>query len=143
MSAAIDSVPMMKVSAGMSSQQEWCKLDDNFSVKVLSVDEKKNSVEALFKIKGGYRSGEHKHTCETHVFVIEGKVTNHSIGCTFGPGDYCFQPYDDVHDEEFVEDTIAYVSYRGLTETLVEFFDDAGNVCGDFKVGDFLVGLNA
>jgi len=143
MSAAVDSGPMIKVTSGMSSQQEWCQLDDNLSVKVLSVDEKQNSVEALFKIKGGYRSGDHKHTCETHIFVLEGKVTNHSIGCTFGPGDYCFQPHDDVHDEEFLEDTIAYVSYRGLDEKFVEFFDDDGNVCGNLKVGDFLVGLNA
>ena len=143
MSVAINNEPAIKVAAGMSSQQEWCQLDENFSVKVLSVDEKQNSVEALFKIKGGYRSGEHKHTCETHVFVLEGKVTNHSIGCTFGAGDYCFQPLNDIHDEEFVEDTIAYVSYRGVDEKLVEFFDDAGNVCGNFKVDDFLVGLNA
>jgi hypothetical protein len=49
---------------------------------------------------------------------------------------------NDIHDEEFVEDTIAYVSYRGVDEKLVEFFDEAGNVCGNFKVDDFLVGLD-
>ena len=50
MSVAINDEPAIKVSAGMSSQQEWRQLDENFSVKVLSVDEKQNSVEALFKI---------------------------------------------------------------------------------------------
>ena len=110
-------------------------------MKVLSVDEERHSVEVLFKIKGGYRSGKHKHTCETHVFVLEGKVINHTIGCAFGPGDYCYQALDDEHDEEFAEDTIVYASYRGFQDKLVEFYDAAGDVCGEFKVADFSAGL--
>lgn len=137
MNAAVMKPAELTIGAGMSSQRDWVRCDDNFQVKVLSVDEQRHSVEVLFKIKGGYRSGKHKHTCETHVFVIEGKVTNHSIGCTFGPGDYCYQGLDDEHDEEFVEDTIAYASYRGYQDTLVEFFGDDGEICGEFKVSDF------
>ena len=129
------------VAAGMSSAQDWYRCDDTFSMKVLSVDSERHSVEALFKIKAGNRSGKHKHLCETHVFVVEGKVHNHSIGCTFGPGDYCFQPDNDVHDEEFLEDTIAYVSYRGDTDKLVEFYDEKGEVCGEFTLQQFAEAL--
>ncbi|MEC9248878.1 MAG: hypothetical protein VX986_07645 [Pseudomonadota bacterium] len=129
----------VNVAEGMASQTEWVSMDEdgNFNIKVLSVDEGRKSVEVLFKIKGGYRSGAHKHTCETHVYVIKGKVKNHSIGCTFSAGDYCYQPLDDVHDEEFLEDTIVYASYRGDKNTLVEFLDDSGAVCGEFKLDDF------
>ena len=137
MNAAVMKEVGVQVGAGATSENDWVQCDDVFSMKVLSVDEERNSVEVLFKIKGGYRSGNHKHTCETHVFIVEGKVINHSIGCTFGPGDYCYQARDDVHDEEFVEDTIAYASYRGYQDTLVEFFDDEGKICGEFKVADF------
>ena len=141
MNAAVMKSPEIKIGAGMSSQQDWVRCDENFQMKVLSVDEQRHSVEVVFKIKGGYRSGKHKHTCETHVLVLEGKVTNHSIGCTFGPGDYCYQGMDDEHDEEFVEDTIVYASYRGYQNKLVEFYDTAGDVCGEFKVSDFSAGL--
>ncbi len=132
-------VHQVNVAEGMASQTEWVSMDEdgNFNIKVLSVDEGRKSVEVLFKIKGGYRSGAHKHTCETHVYVIKGKVKNHSIGCTFSAGDYCYQPLDDVHDEEFLEDTIVYASYRGDKNTLVEFLDDSGAVCGEFKLDDF------
>jgi quercetin dioxygenase-like cupin family protein len=143
MNAAVMKQPEIKVGAGMASQQDWVQCDDTFSMKVLSVDEERHSVEVIFKIKGGYRSGKHKHTCETHVLILEGKVTNHTIGCTFGPGDYCYQAMDDIHDEEFVEDTIAYASYRGYQETLVEFYDDDGKQCGAFNVSDFTAGLKA
>ena len=129
----------VNVAAGMASQADWVSMDEdgNFNIKVLSVDEVRKSVEVLFKIKGGYRSGTHKHTCETHVYVIKGKVKNHSLGCTFSAGDYCYQPLDDVHDEEFLEDTIVYASYRGDKNTLVEFLDESGSVCGEFKLDDF------
>ena len=142
MCAVLNDGGEIKISAGMASQKSWFELDENFSVKVLSIDEAKHSVEALFKIKGGYRSGKHKHTCETHIYIVEGKVYNHAIGCTFGPGDYCFQADNDIHDEEFMEDTVAYVSYRGNSEQLVEFYDDDEKVCGHFSVKDFLPALN-
>ncbi|TDJ63079.1 MAG: hypothetical protein E2O36_03795 [Proteobacteria bacterium] len=141
--AVMEQQPVLKVAAGMASQQDWFQCDDTFSMKVLSVDEARFSVEVLFKIKAGYRSGKHKHTCETHVYVVQGKVKNHTIGCTFGVGDYCYQPDDDIHDEEFLEDTIVYASYRGHKDTLVEFYDDDGKVCREFKVADFTAALQS
>ena len=68
---------------------------------------------------------------------LKGKVKNHAIDCTFNAGDYCYQPMNDVHDEEFLEDTIVYASYRGESDTLVEFIDESGQVCGEFKMDDF------
>jgi len=141
MNAAVMKQPELQIAACMSSQQDWVKCDDIFSMKVLSVDEQRNSVEVLFKVKGGHRSGKHKHTCETHVFIVQGKVINHTIGCTFGPGDYCYQGLDDIHDEEFVEETIAYASYRGYRDTLVEFFDEDGKISNQFSVQDFIAEL--
>ena len=44
---------------------------------------------------------------------------------------------NDLHDEEFLEDTIVYASYRGESDTLVEFIDESGQVCGEFKMDDF------
>ncbi len=141
MNAAVMQMPEVRVAAGMSSEQDWVQCDDVFSMKVLSVDEARHTVEVLFNIKGGYRSGKHKHTCETHAFVVEGAIRNHTIGCTFGPGDYCYQGLDDEHDEEFIGDTVVFASYRGYQPTLVEFYDDAGKVCGEFKVQDFVDGM--
>lgn len=106
-------------------------------MKVLSVDETRHSVEFLFKIAGGYNSGRHRHTCETSILVLEGKVRNATTGVEFGPGDFCYQPYNDEHVEEFLEDTVVYGSYRGDSNTLVEFFDENGEISGEFKVSDF------
>ena len=133
--------PNVRVTAGMSSQQDWVTCTPEISMKVLSVDEARNSVEFLFKIAAGYNSGRHRHTCETHVYVLQGRILNETIGCEFGPGDYCYQPYNDEHVEVVLEDTVVYGSYRGSTDKLVEFFDDNGEVCGEFKVSDFAAAL--
>lgn len=143
MNAAVMKESAVKVASGMVSQNDWVACTDDIGMKVLSVDEANHSVEFLFKIAAGYRSGMHKHTCETHVFVVQGKVKNHTTGCTFGPGDYCYQGYNDEHDEEFVEETIVYGSYRGTENKLVEFYDEGGKVCGEFKVSDFTAALPA
>ena len=137
MNAAALEQPDVRVGSAMASEQGWLNCADEIQAKVLSVDEARHTVESLFKIAAGYRSGKHRHTCETHLFVLKGKVVNHAIGCEFGPGDYCYQPFNDEHDEEFVEETVVYASYRGNADKLVEFFDDDGNVCGEFKVSDF------
>ncbi len=143
MNAAVMETQGVAVAPGMSSARGWTRCDDTFSMKVLSVDAARHCVEVLFRIKAGSRTGPHKHLCETHVFVLEGRVRNHAIACSFGPGDYCFQPDGDVHDEEFVEDTVAYVSYRGHDDTLVEFYGEDGAVCGTFSVSDFEAGLQS
>ena len=141
MNAAVMKPTEVQVGAGMASDQDWVRCDDVFQMKVLSVDEARHNAEVLFKIAGGYRSGEHTHTCETHAFVVQGRIKNHTTGCTFGPGDYCYQPYGDRHDEEFLEDTVVYASYRGDSEKLVEFYGDDGELCGEFTMSDFVNGL--
>ena len=141
MNAAVLKEHDVQVAKGMASEQEWLRCTDEISMKVLSVDEARHSVEFLFKIAAGYTSLRHKHTCETHVMVIQGKLVNQTTGCTFGPGDYCYQAYNDEHVEEFPEETIVYGSYRGDSEKLVEFYDEKGKVCGEFKVSDFAAGL--
>lgn len=143
MNAAVMKESAVRVLPGMASEAEWVQCTDDISMKVLSVDEANHSVEFLFKIAPGYRSERHKHTCETHAFVIQGKVVNETTGCTFGPGDYCYQPYDDEHVEVFPEETIVYGSYRGTEDKLVEFYDEAGEVCGEFRVSDFVAALPA
>ena len=130
----------LTVIKGMSSEREWCSIGegDNLKMKVLSYDQERHLLEVLIKAKGGNRSGEHKHTCETQIYVLEGKVKNHTIGCTFSSGDYCYQPLNDIHDEEFLEDTTVYASYRGYYNTLVELFDENKNVCGELKLENFV-----
>lgn len=141
MNAAVMKESGVRVVKGMASESPWTKCTDEIQMKVLSVDEPNHSVEFLFKIAAGYRSERHKHTCETHAFVVQGRIVNETTGCTFGPGDYCYQPFDDEHVEVFPEDTIVYGSYRGTGEKLVEFYDESGKVCGEFKVSDFTAAL--
>ena len=137
MNAAVMNEMGTQVPTGMASQRDWVQCDDNFQMKVLSVDSARHSVEVLVKVAGGYKSEKHRHVCETHAYVLQGRIINHTIGCEFGVGDYCFQPLNDEHVEEFPEETIAYVSYRGESDKLVEFYDEKGEVCGEFKVSDF------
>lgn len=141
MNAAVVEERGVQVAEGMISQNDWITCTDDIVMKVLSVDEERNSVEFLMKIAAGFNSGMHRHTCETSVLVLEGKVVNRTTGCEFGPGDYCYQPYNDEHVEEFLEETIVYGSYRGDSDKLVEFIDENGEICGEFKVSDFAAAL--
>ena len=104
----------------------WLSIDEdkNIRAKVLSLNLSTKNVELLFKIKAGYRSGPHRHTCETKIYVISGEVFNHNLKESFRQGDYCFQPKNDFHDEEFLEDSIIYVNYSSETDTFVEFLDE-------------------
>ena len=104
----------------------WLSIDEdkNIRAKVLSVNPSTKNDELLFKIKAGYRSGPHRHTCETKIYVVSGEVFNHNLKESFRQGDYCFQPKNDIHDEEFLEDSIIYVNYSSETDTFVEFLDE-------------------
>lgn len=106
--------------------------DENIKAKVLSLNPFTKNVELLFKIKAGYRSGPHRHTCETKIYVISGEVFNHNLKESFKQGDYCFQPKNDIHDEEFLEDSMIYVNYSSENDIFVEFLD------ASFKVLDTL-----
>jgi quercetin dioxygenase-like cupin family protein len=137
MSAVAKEIHSVKVTACKASEQPWAACSDSVQAKVLSVDETRHAVEVLFKIAKGYKSERHRHMCETTAFVLEGKIRNETTGIEFGPGDFCYQPYNDEHVEHFVEDTIVYATYRGDKDKLVEFYGDDGKVCGEFKVSDF------
>ena len=82
----------VRCSPGLTSERPWIAAGDEFDIKVLSVDEPRKTVEFMGRIKAGYRSGNHLHTSETHLLVIEGRLKNHTTGVEFGPGDYCYQP---------------------------------------------------
>ena len=137
MSAAEKEVQRVRVSACMASAQDWASCTDDIQAKVLTVDESRHSVEFLAKVAAGYRSGKHKHTCESSILVLQGRVRNETTGVEFGPGDFCYQPYNDIHDEHFLEETIVYVSYRGHDDKLVEFYDEHGKVREEFLLSEF------
>ena len=113
-----------------TSQIPWLAIDkeEKIKAKVLSLNRSDNTVELLFKIKAGYRSGPHRHTCETRIYVISGKIINHSIKETFEQGDYCFQASNDTHDEEFTKNSLIYVNYKSKNDRFVEFLDEHSNV---------------
>ncbi|MFT4584386.1 MAG: anti-sigma factor ChrR (cupin superfamily) [Gammaproteobacteria bacterium] len=137
MSAVQKEIASVQVTSCKASEQPWVSCNENVQAKVLSVDVERHSVEFMFKIAAGFQSGFHRHTCETSVLILEGRVKNHTTGVEFGPGDFCYQPYDDEHVEEFLEETIVYGSYRGTEDKLVEVIDESGNVTEEFKVSDF------
>ena len=138
MSAAAVQNSGVQCAIGAGSQQPWVPANESFEMKILSVDAERHSAEFLIRVKGGYRSGPHRHTCETHAFLLEGRLKNHTTGQEFGPGDYCYQPHNDLHDEEFLEDSVLYGSWRGDTDKFIEFYDESGDVCGAFTVADVL-----
>ena len=126
----------VRCAAGLTSERAWIAAGEQFELKILSVDEIRKTAEFMGRIKAGYRSGKHRHICETHLLVIEGRLKNHTTGVEFGPGDYCYQPKGDVHDEEALENSLVYDSYRAETDGLVEFFDSNGKVEGQFTLSE-------
>lgn len=136
MSSTNATISDVRCSAGLTSERPWIAAGEEFDLKILSVDETRKTAEFMGRIKAGYRSGNHLHTCETHILVIEGRIKNHTTGIEFGPGDYCYQPKGDLHDEEALQDTLFYGSYRADTDNLVEFYDSEGKVAGQFKLSE-------
>ncbi len=122
-----------------TSQIPWLAIDseEKIKAKVLSLNRSDKTVELLFKIKAGYRSGPHRHTCETRIYVISGKIINHSIKETFEQGDYCFQASNDTHDEEFTKNSLIYVNYKSKNDRFVEFLDEHSNVLDTLTMQHF------
>lgn len=137
MSAALEN-PNVMVIGGRASKQNWCDCAPGMQMKVLSVDEARNSVDFLIRLDPGCNSGKHRHTCETFAYVVQGTITNETTGCEFGPGDFCYQPLNDTHVEVAGDEGVTlYASYRGTTNKLVEFFGEDGKVSAQFTVADF------
>ena len=129
--------PRVRTASSLSSTQPWSRCTDAIEAKVVAVDLERHAVEFMFRFAPGFSSGQHRHTCESHFFVVSGRVVNSTYGIEYGPGDYYYQPDGDTHDEQFPEGAVVFGSYRGEQDTLVEFFDSDGKLCGDFKVSDF------
>ena len=113
-----------------TSQISWLAIDqeEKIKAKVLSLNRTDKTVELLFKVKAGYRSGPHRHICETRIYVISGEIINHSIKEIFEQGDYCFQASNDTHDEEFTKNSLIYVNYKSKNDLFVEFLDEDSSV---------------
>ena len=128
----------VRVTGCAASKQEWIG-PPGIGMKVLAVDEARNSVDYLLKIGPGSNSGKHRHLCETYGYILEGTVINYTTGCEFNEGDFCYQPFGDVHVEGGgPEGAIIHVSLRGKNDTLVEFYDDDDQVCSKYKIADFV-----
>ena len=122
-----------------TSRISWLTIDEEKKIKakVLSINRSTKIVELLLKIRAGYRSGPHRHTCETRIYVISGEVFNHSLKESFKQGDYCFQAANDTHDEEFLKDSIIYVNYNSEDNIFVEFLDNDSNVLDTLTMKKF------
>ncbi len=128
----------IRLPSDAGSKMAWCDCAPGIQAKTLAIDAANNTVECLIRLAPGYKSERHTHICETYAYVLEGTLINHTTGCEFNPGDLCYQPHNDEHVEEAgPEGLTAYVSYRGRTSDLVEFYDESGAVCGTFTVQDF------
>lgn len=142
MATALQNPSGVNVIHAVSSDAPWLDANEGTQIKILAIDEERHSVELLFKLAPGYRSGRHRHLCESHAFVLEGEVHNLTLDRVYKAGDYYYQPPGDEHEEFFPTGAVAYASFRSDGDTLVELFGDDGEVCGVFKVSDFLEMLN-
>ncbi len=136
--SAVMKEPRVNVISQAASQADWCECGPGIQIKVLAVDSERHSVEYLARTGAGHNAGRHRHHSESYIYVIDGSVINHTTGCTFAAGDFCYQPDKDEHIEESGPDGVTvFASQRGDGDLLVEFFDDAGAVCSEFRVSDF------
>lgn len=129
----------IQLNKSKTSQLSWLSLDEqeNIKAKILSLDRAKRNVELLLKIEAGYRSGLHRHTCETRIFIISGEIYNHCLNQHFREGDYCYQATNDTHDEEFIKESIIYVNYCSENDLFIEFLDSNFNVLNTLNFEHF------
>ncbi len=141
MSAAASFPQTLQIAKGPTRDAGWCEAAEGVAIKVLAVDVERHFAELIFKLAPGYRSGLHRHRCESHALVLEGEVHNLTLDCVYKPGDYYYQPANDEHEEFFPNGAMAYASFRGVDDTLVEFLDDDGQVCGCVTVTELAAEL--
>ena len=136
--AAVMKEQGVKIIAGAASKAAWQDCGPGIQIKVLAVDEKNHSVQYLARTPAGHNPGVHRHNADAYLYVLEGSVHNKTTGCDFGPGDFCFQPKGDVHEEVVGPDGVtAYVVQNGDSDLLIEFTDDSGAVAECYYVSDF------
>jgi anti-sigma factor ChrR (cupin superfamily) len=138
MAAVMKQEEMVKVLSGAASKAPWIDCGPGIQIKVLAVDLEHHSVQYLARTHAGHNPGLHRHNADASIFFLEGGVKNLTTGCEFGPGDFCFQPTGDVHEELVGPDgAVAYVSQRGDEDLLIEFIDENGAVYDKYTLSDF------
>jgi anti-sigma factor ChrR (cupin superfamily) len=138
MAAVMKEADKIKVLGGAASQAPWINCGPGIQIKVLAVDLEHHAVQYLARTGPGHNPGVHRHNADASIFILEGSVKNLTTGCEFGPGDFCFQPTGDVHEEVVgPEGVVSYVSQRGDSDLLIEFFDETGAVGAKYSVSDF------
>ena len=138
MAAVLQELNPIKVLSGAASQAAWINCGPGIQIKVLAVDLEHHSVQYLARTGPGHNPGIHRHNADASIFILEGSVKNLTTGCEFGPGDFCFQPIGDVHEEVVgPQGVVSYVSQRGDSDLLIEFMDKTGAVAEKYSVSDF------
>ena len=138
MAAVLKESNPIKVLACAASQAPWIDCGPGIQIKVLAVDEEHHAVQYLARTGPGHNPGIHRHNADAAIYVLEGSIKNLTTGCEFGPGDFCFQPTGDVHEEVVGPNgVVTYVSQRGDSDLLIEFMDKAGMVADKYNVSDF------
>lgn len=138
MAAVMKEENMIKVLSGAASKSPWINCGPGIQIKVLAVDLEHHSVQYLARSGAGHNPGVHRHNADASIFILEGSVKNLTTGCEFGPGDFCFQPVGDVHEEVVgPAGVVSYVSQRGDEDLLIEFTDATGAVAETYTVSDF------
>ncbi|MCM8857229.1 MAG: hypothetical protein LC539_16165 [Candidatus Thiodiazotropha sp.] len=123
---------------GQVSTHNWKEIMPGLAVKSLVVDEEKHSVEFIMKVNKSWEPGWHRHLCETSLLVIEGSIFNRGTKNIYSPDDFFYQEYSNTHVEEMGDNGLmAYVSMRGKSDTLVEFFGKNREIRGTMGVSHF------
>ena len=135
MTTALEKVDV-QLSVRSIDEMEWVE-----EMKVLAVDKTNFSVEYLLNVPAGPPSGKHKHLCETYAYVIKGGFKNHTTGVEYSPGDFMYQPSNDVHVEDGGTDgALIYVSLRNINPNgnVFEFYGKNDEIVDKMTFDDFL-----
>ena len=128
----------LQIIRGAASRAQWCDCGPGIEVKVLAIDHARHSVEYLARTQAGHTTGLHYHHAEAYLYILDGSVTNATTGCEFVKGDFCYQPVGDQHEEVTGPNgAMAYVSQRGESDLMVDFFGDNGDVIFQYTLADF------
>ena len=82
----------------------------------------------LMRVEPGAYVAPHHHTGEVHGFNISGRRELIEAGIVVGPGDYVYEPVDNVDSWSGVGDEPCVIHIR--VEGTVEFFGDDGTLAG-------------
>lgn len=138
--SALKAASLSNVQAirGAASQAQWCDCGPGIEVRVLAIIHANHSIEYLARTRAGHTTGRHYHHAEACIDILDGSVTNVTTGCEFVQGDFCYQPVGDKHEEMTGPNgAMAYVSQRGDSDLMVDFFDANGDVVFRYTLANF------